>query len=63
MYVKLHAIKDAASFKSLSPILSEPVAFVRSNFEIFLNFFTGYFWYCKNVSVGFFFVTELSQFI
>ena len=36
MYAKLSAIKGAASFNNLGPILSEPVALVRS---IFLHFF------------------------
>ena len=37
MYVKLSAIKGAASFNNLGPILSEPVALVRS---IFLRYFS-----------------------
>ena len=37
MYVKLLAIKGAASFNNLGPILSEPVVFVRS---IFLRYFS-----------------------
>ena len=40
MYVKLPAIKDAASFNSLTPILSEPVAFVRSIFRRYFSIFS-----------------------
>ena len=37
MYVKLSAIKGAASFNNLGPILSLPVGLVRS---IFLRYFS-----------------------
>ena len=37
MYVKFLAIKGAASFNNLGPILSEPVALVRL---IFLRYFS-----------------------
>ena len=54
MYVKLSAIKGAASFNNLGQILSKPKALVRSIFffRYFSIFFKGYFWYCKKVSVG-----------
>ena len=63
MYVKLSAIKGAASFNNLGPILSEPVALVRS---IFLRYFSIF---SQDISgnekgvIWNFIISKLSQFI
>ena len=64
MYVKLSAIKGAASFNNIGPILSEPVALVRSiflqYFSIFSQDISGI---VKKVSFGILSLQKLSQFI